>query len=498
MMSGFLGIDVGTQGLSVLFTDERLKVVAVADAPYSMVPGLSAGHYEQRPEDWITALRAAMQSLRNTLDTPIDVMCIGVAGQMHGEVLIDEAGQPLESARLWCDGRNDDEGHALTTRFGVKIPRRMTAARWLWTVKNQPHRAAPADRLTTPAGWIAWTLTGTFTLGIGDASGVFPINPRTLSYDETLLDSFDEQARQHTDLPLRNMLPRIARAGQDGGVLNERGAALLGLDAGIPVAPAEGDQPAAMAGSNIATAGTVSASFGTSVCANLVADRPFNGVHSAVDHFCAVDGAPIHMICLNNGTTFLNTLVNLFGQADGVDHDKAFQDLMPMLLSADPSCGGVLAFPFIDDEPALDNARGSRIEGLTSTNATPGNILRAAIQSTMFNLKLGLRILGQQGLERTTIVLTGGLARTPAMGQILADVMNTPVRVLQGAYEGSALGAAMLAQYRHNVITGDHGSWSSHVSDAQSDVHFAFEPRTAGVNGCAAAFEQYEKRLNAR
>ncbi len=144
MTKGYLGIDIGTQGLSVVFTDQQLAVVTVGEAGYDMVPGLPEGCFEQSPRDWEQALQQAMTALRQSLPAQHqnpEILCIGISGQMHGEVLVDGDSQHLGSARLWCDGRNDEEGYELTKRFGVKMPRRMTATRWLWTARNQPDKA---------------------------------------------------------------------------------------------------------------------------------------------------------------------------------------------------------------------------------------------------------------------------------------------------------------------------------------------------------------------
>ena len=135
---------------------------------------------------------------------------------------------------------------------------------------------------------------------------------------------------------------------------------MLGLPAGIPVAPAEGDQPAALAGSLIGNAGMVSCSFGTSVCANSVGDRAFQGVSQSVDHFCAPDGKPINMVWLRNGTTFMNSVVEMFGLAIGGDRNSGFASVIPQLLESDPDCGGLLALPFMDDEPASVSAEAAR------------------------------------------------------------------------------------------------------------------------------------------
>jgi sugar (pentulose or hexulose) kinase len=491
---GYLGIDVGTQGLSVIFVAEDLRIRGSGDGGYEMVPGLDAGSYEQRPADWEAALKAALADLRTTLarhGIEPEVRAIGISGQMHGEVLCDAAGDPLAPARLWCDGRNEPEGHELTDLLGVKCPKRLTASRWMWTIRNRPDLAKQVAHITTPGGWIARRLTGHWNLGIGDASGMFPIRQTTLDYDAERLADFDALVARTAPglaLPaLRDLLPAVRKAGEDAGALDAHGAALLGLPQGIPVAAAEGDQPAALAGSLVAAAGTVSMSFGTSVVANSVGDRPFQGVDQAVDHFCAVDGKPINMVWLRNGTTAMNTIVDMFGGMLPAGGDP-FAAVMPLVLAAPDDCGGLAALPFMDDEPGLGVSRGGSacLVGLDATNATPGNAAKAMLLATIFNLKLGSDVLDAQGYPRHEIVLSGGLVKTPALGQLVADVFQTPVVILAGASEGSAWGAALLAAYRDRRIAGESASWEAFLAaHAQAPAH-RFTPRAVA----AATFDR--------
>ncbi len=258
-IKGYLGIDAGTQGLSVIFTDEDLNVLGTGEAGYEMVPNLDEGCYEQLPTDWDNALSDAMRNLRDQISDDFEVLAIGISGQMHGEVLADENGTSLGPARLWCDARNEGEENELTQALGVKMPKRITSARWLWTLRNRPELAQQTCHITTPSGWLSYQLTGEWLLGIGDAAGMFPIAQETLDYDHGLLKKFDSVAGHSK--PLHSLLPEVRRAGQSGGTLNANGAARLGLPEGTPVAPAEGDQPAALAGSLIGEAGIISCSF---------------------------------------------------------------------------------------------------------------------------------------------------------------------------------------------------------------------------------------------
>jgi len=498
-IQGYLGIDAGTQGLSIIFTDDALKIIAHGEGSYEMVPGLEPACYEQSPGDWEQALATAMADLRKKLTDAgieIDVEAIGISGQMHGEVLADALGRSLGPARLWCDGRNEAEGHELTERFGVKMPKRITTARWLWTIRNQPEKAAKVAHITTPAGWIARLLTGRWNLGIGDAAGMFPIDQRTLNYDLNLLADFDviatAAAKGVTIRPLRELLPTVKKAGEDGGLLDAHGAALLGLPAGIPVAPAEGDQPAALAGSLIGAAGMVSMSFGTSVVANSVGDRAFGGISRSVDHFCAPDGKPINMVWLRNGTTAMNTVVEMFGKVTAnatdsattgtaSDASTAFTNVMPQVLAATADCGGLLALPFMDDEPGLGVSHGGTagLIGLSEKNATPGNVAKAMLLATIFNLRIGSDALDAQGFPRTEIILSGGLTKTPALGQILADAFNTPVTILDAAAEGTAWGATLMAKFRRLAIAGRLPEWTPFLEGHASGTPTRFTPRPA-------------------
>jgi sugar (pentulose or hexulose) kinase len=525
VITGFLGIDIGTQGLTVLLTDcDSLHVVAQGDAAYGFVPEQPPGCYEQVTTDWKAALHAALQQLRHNLGKAIrrhehahsdgddsllriHVLSIGIAGQMHGEVMLDEADQVLNPVRLWCDGRNAGEASELTSALDTKCPQRMTAVRFLWTARHQAARAAQCAKLTTPAGWLAFTLTGQHVLGVGDAAGMFPVVLAANglpTYDATKFAAYNEilhgsstttatspSPQRRAGQQIQDLLPQIRVAGQDSGCVTAAGAQLLaGLGladtlVGVPVAAAEGDQVGALAGSLIGRAGTVACSFGTSVCANVVANtQSFRGVSPAVDHFCAADGQPIHMVWLRNGTTFLNSMVQSYRHETEHEKESAlFGRLMPALLRAAPDCGGLLALPFMDDEPGLLVETGPStacLLGWTAQNATPGNVCKAALLATIFNLKAGVQVLVDQGVAHLDeIVLSGGLTKTPGTGQIVADVFACPVRLLAAADEGSSWGAAVLAAYRYQCQQQQmNSSSSSGSSNTQSWPDFLQEHAT--------------------
>ena len=289
----------------------------------------------------------------------------------------------------------------------------------------------------------------------------------------------------------------MKKAGEDGGSLSARGATLLGLPEGIPVAPAEGDQPSALAGSLIGAAGQVSMSFGTSVVANSVGDRAFQGISRAVDHFCAPDGKPINMVWLRNGTTPMNTVVGMFGLAGAGTGSAAFATIMPLLLAAPDDCGGLLALPFLDDEPGVGVSHGGTglVVGLNEHNATPGNVARAMLLATIFNLKLGSDLLTAQGYPRSEIILSGGLTQTPALAQIIADAFNTPVVLLSGAQEGTAWGATLMAKFRAGRLSGDTPAWQAFLAAHATGMPTRFTPQPKAVATLATMFKRYQKLL---
>lgn len=504
MNQGYLGIDLGTQGLSVIYTDSSLQVLETGEAGYDMVAGLPPGCYEQRPLDWESALQSAMNQLRDKLakrGLACDVAAIGISGQMHGEVqVLDEVGT-AHATRLWCDARNDQEAQQLTERLGVKMPKRMTAVRWAWSLRERGVGMANVQYLTTPGGWLALRLTGQRCLGIGDASGMFPIDQATMDYDRTRLADYDRWLGEQgfAGRSLLELLPRVCRAGEDAGQLNDHGAAILGLAPGIPVAPAEGDQPAALAGSLIGRAGFVSMSFGTSVCANSVGDRTFQGVSPAIDHFCAADGKPINMVWLRNGTTYLNAIVKLVGgwNAAGQPDADPFSNVVPQLLAAPADCGGLLALPFMDDEPGVEVVRGGTalLVGLNESNATPGNAARAALLSTVFNLRLGCNTLLEQGFPLQQIILSGGLTKSPELGQVIADGFNLPVTILDSGSEGSAWGAALTAKYRHLRLQGSASTWDEFLAAHASGSPRRFTPNPSAAAAIDRSFERYCRLL---
>jgi xylulokinase len=191
----------------------------------------------------------------------------------------------------------------------------------------------------------------------------------------------------------------------------------------------------------------------------------------------------------------MNSVVEMFGQAIGGSRGDGFEKVIPMLLDAAPDCGGIMALPFMDDEPGLNVQRGgtAMLVGLNSENATPGNLVKAALLATMFNLRLGCEILDGQEFPRTELVLSGGLTKTPELAQLLADVFANPVTLLESAEEGTAWGAALMAKYRNQVLEGSKRPWSEFLNEHAMESPKQYQPQTDAVTAYEAAYQKYKK-----
>jgi len=511
-IDGGISIDNGTQATSVELIDSNGKPVEVGSCDNYMVPDLPKGHKEQRPEDWVSASAWAMKNLRERLEKRNleigKVLFVIVNGQMHGEVVMTKDGcEP--TARLWCDSRNEAEGNELTELFGVKVPTRMTIARWLWTIRNRPEIAAKCTGLTTPAGWVTYRLCGVHSLGIGEASGMFPIDIETGYYRRDLMVRFDS-INEGTDT-IHQLLPTPCKAGRFIGALNAEGAKILGLPVGTPVAPPEGDQPAVLAGTYISAPGQGGGSWGTSICVNWVSDRPFQGVHPAIDHFCDADGRPINMAWIKNGTTYANAVITLLQLSRGDrNNDMTYAFVDPLALKAPADCGGLRALPLMQIEPAtgfVENAfamfsgiRWEKSGGKVVTNLTPGNMYKAAFLASVFSSRLGLEELRRQGCPVSELTLTGGVLKTRTStrfaASLIASAMNIPVRVLPGAEEGTAFGGGLLGLFAHRRLTEPglgYGAFLRQMLGRQTGKVFMPNPEDARVY--EGMYRQYQALL---
>ncbi|GEP48172.1 ATPase [Microbacterium saccharophilum] len=428
---------------------------------------------------------------------------IGVSAMMHGYLAFDAAGELLVPFRTW---RNTDTGAAaaeLSDLFGVNIPLRWSIAHLRQAVLDgEPHIADLAS-FTTLAGYVHRELTGRRVLGVGDASGMFPIDPATGDYDRDLVRRYDDLAAGSTP-PLRDLLPEALVAGADAGTLTPEGAVLLDptgvLRPGIPFCPPEGDAGTGMVATNAVAPRTGNVSAGTSIFAMVVLERPLRGVHHELDVVTTPAGDPVAMVHCNNGASELAAWAGLFGrfaEASGspVSSDAVFDVLFREALDGDADAGGLLAYNHLAGEPiaGLDEGRPLFVR-TPDSRLTLANVMRAQLYGVFGTLALGMRVLAEESVALDRMTAHGGLFRTAGVAQrFLAGALDAPVAVGETASEGGAWGIAVLAAFRLSSGT-DLGAYLDDRFFAGAPIAVA-DPDPADVAGFAAYLDRYRAGL---
>ncbi len=386
------------------------------------------------------------------------VGAIGISGMMHGYLPFDKNGELLSPFRTWRNTITGQAADVLTETFQFNVPQRWSIAHLYQSVLNKEEHLPRLDYLTTLCGYIHWLLTGRKVLGIGEASGMFPIDSRKMDYDEELVEKFDALLAGRYSWHLRDVLPQVLCAGADAGTLTQAGARFLDLSGtlqpGVPMVPPEGDAGTGMVATNSVRVGTGNVSAGTSDFAMVVLDRKL-GLYREIDMVTTPAGNPVAMVHCNNCTSDINAWVELFAQfaqemgMDG-DKNKIFPLLFKKALEGDADCGGLLSYNYYSGEhiTGLDAGRPLFLRRPDS-RFTLANFMRTHLLSALASLKIGLDILTVE--EHVTIDKLyghGGFFKTPGVGQrMLSAAVGAPVSVMETAGEGGPYGMALLAAY---------------------------------------------------
>ena len=460
-----------------------------------------------------TGVQAAFADLRGAVEREhgtalAQVGSIGVSAMMHGYLAFDAEDRLLVPFRTW---RNTSTGAAaaeLTELFGVNIPLRWSIAHYRQAVLDAEPHVPEVRFLTTLAGYVHWRLTGERVLGVGDASGMFPIDAATSDYDADLLARFDGLAGGADRI--RDLLPAVLPAGADAGVLTAEGAALLdptgALAAGAPCCPPEGDAGTGMVATNAVAPRTGNISAGTSIFAMVVLEKPLTSVHHELDLVTTPAGDLVAMVHCNNGASELDAWAGVFGQfaaalGQPVEPDAVFGALFAAALDGAPDGGGLLAYNYLAGEPitGLDEGR-PLVVRTPDSRLTLANFARTQLYGVFGTLALGMRVLHGEGVAIDTMFAHGGLFRTAGVAQrLLAGAIDAPVAVGQTAGEGGAWGIAVLAAYARTRAEADGGAPALDAylaervfADARLDVA---EPAADDVAGFAAYLERYSAGL---
>ncbi len=457
-----LGIELGSTRIKAVLLDKQHR--PVASGSYSWENELKDGVWTYSLADAEKGLQACFADLRQDAEAKLGqklttVGAIGISAMMHGYLAFDGAGRLLVPFRTWRNTMTGEAAAKLTSLFGFNIPQRWSIAHLEQALLSGEAHLPELRFFTTLAGWVHWRLTGEKVIGIGDASGMFPIDSETLDYNETMLRQFDALPEAAAlACPLRSLLPKVLTAGQAAGVLTEEGAKLLDpsgtLRPGIPLAPPEGDAGTGMAATNSVAAGTGNVSAGTSDFAMVVVDS-LPGVHREIDMVTTPAGKPVAMVHCNNCTSDINAWAGLFGEfaeAIGVKLEPGalFDLLFRKALEGAPDGGGLLSYNYDSGEGVTDLDEGRPLFLRTPGAALGlGDFMRTHLMSALATLKIGLDILtGEEKVPIRQLYAHGGFFKTPEAGQrMLAAAVDAPVSVMETAGEGGPYGMALLCAY---------------------------------------------------
>jgi sugar (pentulose or hexulose) kinase len=383
---------------------------------------------------------------------------IGVSAMMHGYLAFDADGELLVPFRTWRNTNTGAAASELTDLLGVNIPLRWSIAHLHQAVIDGEDHLPRLDFVTTLAGYVHWRLTGERVLGVGDASGMFPVDSATGDYDERMLQDYERLAGDRLRRPLRSLLPAVLPAGAPAGTLTADGALLLdpsgATSAGIPLCPPEGDAGTGMVATNSVAPRTGNVSAGTSIFAMVVLERPLTGTHHELDIVTTPAGDAVAMVHCNNGASELAAWAGLFTRFSAaagqpVGDDAAFEALFREALAGDADAGGLLAYNHLAGEPIAGLAEGRPLFVRTPGSAfTLANFMRAQLYGVFGTLALGMQVLADEGVELDRMFAHGGMFRTAGVAQrFLAGALAAPVAVGDLASEGGAWGIAVLASY---------------------------------------------------
>ena len=461
-----LGIEFGSTRIKAVLIDEDNNPIAVGGHGWenSHIDGVWTYSVDEIWQGLQDSYRQVVQIVKDKYDVNLTkVGAIGFSAMMHGYMAFDKNDQLLVPFRTWRNNITEESSKVLTDLFNYNIPQRWTIAHLYQAILNNEEHIAELNHVTTLAGYVHWQLTGEKVLGVGEASGVFPIDLETKSFNQAMIDQFN-QLIEPKQLPwkLENLLADVLLAGEEAGTLTEAGAKLLDptgqLEAGIPLCPPEGDAGTGMVATNSVAKRTGNVSAGTSVFAMIVLEKELERVHTEIDLVTTPTGSLVAMSHSNNCTSDLNAWVNIFAeysQAMGMeaDMDQIYGTLYNLALEGDHDTGGLLSYGYLSGEhiTGFEEGRPLFVRSSNSKFTLP-NFMRTHLFSALGAMKIGMDILlEEENVKLDEIIGHGGLFRTKGVGQqIMAAALNTPVTVMETADEGGAWGIALLASYLIN------------------------------------------------
>lgn len=506
-----VGIELGSTRIKAVLLDEEHNPAAMGS--HSWENKLENGY-------WTYGLEEIWKGLQDCyIDLCRDVMgkfgveltrvaALGISGMMHGYLAFGKDGQLLTPFKTWRNTNARKAAGELTELFDYNIPERWSVAQLYQAILDGEEHVPDIEYITTLSAYVHWKLTGEKVIGVGDASGMFPIDSETGTYYADMLEQFDNHiADRHYPWKIADLLPKVLKAGDHAGELTNEGAKCLDpsgkLTVGAPLCPPEGDAGTGMAATNSVARRTGNVSVGTSIFAMIVLDKKLSKLYREIDMTATPDGTPVAMVHANNCTSDLNAWISIFKEfaglaGAGTDMDELFALLYNKALEGDADCGGLLSYGYYSGEFITGMTEGRPLFVRTpDSNFTLANFMRTHLYSVFGALRMGMDILTvRENVQVESLLGHGGLFRTPGAGQkLMAAALNTPVSVMKTAGEGGPWGAALLAAYmiKHgdgqtleqyldgNVFAGNQGNTAKPDKEAADGFNRFMERYKAGL-----------------
>ena len=504
----YLGIELGSTRIKACLVDETFSPIATGG--YEWENRFENGYWTYDLAEVHTGLRACFADLSENVlrqygEKLTTVGAIGISGMMHGYLPFDAEGNLLTPFRTWRNTTTPAAAEKLSELFDFNIPQRWSIAHLYQAILNGEDHISKVAHITTLAGYVHYLLTGRRELGIGEASGMFPV--KGLDYHGEMLEKFDALTASHgVSWKVKELLPTVRLAGESGATLTEAGARLLDptgiLQSGIPMCPPEGDADTGMVATNSVKPGTGNLSAGTSTFAILALHELPKNRYAEIDVAATPAGAPVAMVHCTNGCSELDLWVKIFGEfaaltGKPMDRGEVYELLYRHSESGDYDCGGVTAYNYLSGEHVTEVAKGHPLYfRTTESRMNLANFIRSQLYATMATLKLGMNILPEnEGAVIERLYAHGGLFKVKGVAQqILANAVNAPVSVMETAGEGGAWGMALLAAY---MIEGKEQSLDAWLDEKVFSTmqSVTLDPEAEGVCGFEAYLKQYRAGL---
>lgn len=513
-------IEAGRAILGIEFGSTRIKAVLIDDENKPIAQGSHTWENQLVDGLWTYSIDAIWSGLqqcyadlrsdvRSRYDVEIESLAaIGISAMMHGYMAFGEDEEILVPFRTWRNTNTGKAAAALSEMFVYNIPLRWSISHLYQCILDKEEHVKDIRFLTTLAGYVHWKLTGKKVIGIGDASGMLPIDTTTKNYSATMIEKFNKVVAPYGfSWTLTDILPKVLMAGENAGLLTPEGAAMLdvsgNLKAGVPLCPPEGDAGTGMVATNAVKPRTGNVSAGTSSFSMIVLEKELSQPYEVIDMVTTPDGNLVAMVHCNNCTSDLNAWVGMFGEfselmGHKVSADELFSKLYNYALTGDADCGGLMAFNYFSGEPVTGLSDGRPLFVRSATDHfSLANFMRAHLYASVGVLKIGNDVLfNKEKVSVDRITGHGGLFKTPGVGQrILAAAINSPITVMETAGEGGAWGIAILASYLVNNKT------KKSLPDFLDSQVFAnakgveVKPKAEDVAGFNTYIEQYKACL---